>query len=394
VWLAYDLDGSYEEGPPTLIDAAKRDRRWCQGNLQHSWLLAAKGFFPVNRIHLFCGVMSYLSSPLWFLFLVVSSLNVFQISRLGDEVSPYYAYLFERELYGMPQSLFLFLLVMVMIFVPKFAAMAIALRDKAVANSFGGPVRLVASTVLECVVSALLAPVQMMFHTKFVVFTLLGQGVNWIAQNRSAEDGTDWREAILTHWWMTVFGLVWGASAWAVSPTFFWWLSPVLLGLVLAAPISIVLSKAQLGQALRSAGLLMVPEEVSPPFELARLNKNLSEAHHRLRSIEPLRRDYGLLQAVLDPYVNSVHVSLLRQRRNPSEEKQEYLERLRTKLLAEGPGGLSLRDKQALLLDAESMLTLHRELWRTPSHKLASWWQLAMRQYNVLTQQPATALYR
>src|SRR5580704_14605153 len=39
VWLAQDLDGTYEEGPPTVIDNAKRDRRWCQGNLQHTWLL-------------------------------------------------------------------------------------------------------------------------------------------------------------------------------------------------------------------------------------------------------------------------------------------------------------------------------------------------------------------
>ena len=33
VWLAYDLAGSYEEMPPTLLDELKRDRRWCQGNL-------------------------------------------------------------------------------------------------------------------------------------------------------------------------------------------------------------------------------------------------------------------------------------------------------------------------------------------------------------------------
>ena len=26
VWLAYDIEGSFEEGPPTLIDSAKRDR--------------------------------------------------------------------------------------------------------------------------------------------------------------------------------------------------------------------------------------------------------------------------------------------------------------------------------------------------------------------------------
>jgi membrane glycosyltransferase len=377
-----------------LIDAAKRDRRWCQGNLQHSWLLAAKGFFPVNRIHLFCGVMAYFASPLWFLFLVVSSLNVFELTRLGDAAVPYYAYLTLREVYGIPQALFLFLLVMVMLFVPKFAALAWVLRDKARSRSFGGPLRATASTCLEVIISALLAPVQMLFHSKFVLFTLLGQGVNWVTQNRQAEDGTDWREAILTHWWMTVFGLVWGASAYVLSPEFFWWMLPVVLGLLLAAPLSILLSKASLGQGLLRLGLLLVPEETTPPFELERLRKNLGEAQERMRPIEPLRKDYGLLQAVLDPYINSVHVSLLRQRRNASEEKEEYLERLRQKLLIEGPAGLSQREKNALLLDPDSMQWLHRELWKTPSAKLAKWWQLAMRQYNVLTTQPVTALYR
>lgn len=394
VWLATDIEGTYEEGPPSLIDAAKRDRRWCQGNLQHSWLLAAKGFYPVNRIHLFCGVMSYVASPLWFLFLVVSTLNVFELTRLGESAQPYYAYLDNQQVYGIPQPLFLFALVLVLLFVPKFAAVAWACRDKERARSFGGPVRVTLSALLEIVVSALLAPVQMLFHAKFVVFTLLGQGVSWVTQNRQADDGTDWREAILTHWWMTAFGLVWGTSAYILSPQFFWWMTPVLLGLLLAAPLSIVLSKARFGQALRRAGFLIVPEEASPPFELARLEKNLGEAHKRMRPIEQLRKDYGLLQAVLDPYINSVHVSLLRQRRNPSEETQEYLEKLRRKLLAEGPAGLSTRDKHALLLDATSMLWLHNELWKTPAGKLAQWWQLAMRQYNVLTQQPVTALYR
>ena len=73
VWLAYDLEGSYEETPPTLIDNAKRDRRWCAaGNsVQHTWLLTARGVRPVNRFHLFMGVMGYVSSPLWLLFLVL-----------------------------------------------------------------------------------------------------------------------------------------------------------------------------------------------------------------------------------------------------------------------------------------------------------------------------------
>ncbi|MFZ4593091.1 MAG: glucans biosynthesis glucosyltransferase MdoH, partial [Verrucomicrobiaceae bacterium] len=34
VRLLNTIRGSYEEGPPTLIDTLKRDRRWCQGNMQ------------------------------------------------------------------------------------------------------------------------------------------------------------------------------------------------------------------------------------------------------------------------------------------------------------------------------------------------------------------------
>ena len=49
VWIAYDLPGSYEESPPTLLDELKRDRRWCQGNLQHSRLLFADGIRAGHR---------------------------------------------------------------------------------------------------------------------------------------------------------------------------------------------------------------------------------------------------------------------------------------------------------------------------------------------------------
>jgi membrane glycosyltransferase len=112
-----------------------------------------------------------------------------------------------------------------------------------------------------------------------------------------------------------------------------------------------------------------------------------------MRPLEPLRADYGLLQAVLDPYVNAVHVSLLRLRK-PSEESRDYFSQLRTRLLREGPASFTTKEKMALLLDAESMIWLHRELWCLPSQALAEWWRLAVRQYNVLTAAPITALYR
>ena len=47
--------------------------------MQHAWLLTARGFRPANRFHLFMGVMAYLSSPLWLLFLIISTINVFDL---------------------------------------------------------------------------------------------------------------------------------------------------------------------------------------------------------------------------------------------------------------------------------------------------------------------------
>ena len=392
VWLAYDLEGSFEEGPPTLIDAAKRDRRWCQGNLQHSWLLSARNLHPINRFHLFQGIMGYVSSPIWLLFMLVSTLRLFGRVGVGGLDAARYVMIFDRVV-PFPQALALFGLTMTLIFLPKVLSVGLVLKHRRSA-AWGGPVRLVASAVLETVASTLLAPINMMFHAKFVTYTLLGQGVSWVAQQRAASDDQDWREAIITHSGQTLFGLVWGASAYILAPAFFWWLSPVLLGLVLSAPLSILLSRARLGRRARELGLFLTPDETEPAPVLKQLERNLASCYQHMLPIRELRRDYGLMQAILDPYVNAVHVSLLRQRRPGSHSVRRYFVELRRRLLADGPDKLTAREKLALLLDPESMNWLHEHLWKQPADKLSPWWRLAMRQYNVLTATPVTALYR
>jgi len=119
----------------------------------------------------------------------------------------------------------------------------------------------------------------------------------------------------------------------------------------------------------------------------------LAACYQRFPPFEPLRSNYGLMQAVLDPYVNAMHVALLRQRR-PSDDAREWFGQLRERVLREGPADFTIKEKMALLLDADSMIWLHRELWSCPAGGLAEWWRLAMRQYNVLTGSPSTALYR
>jgi membrane glycosyltransferase len=396
VWLAHDIEGSYEEGPPTLIESAKRDRRWSQGNMQHMWLLTARGFRPANRFHLAMGVMAYLSSPLWLLFLILSTINVFE--ELNSPVNSWIRPEDYTSVFGyrveVPEALTLFVFTMLLLFLPKLVSIFVMLGRREEVEQYGGRTRFVLGALGEIVISTLLAPVNMAFNSKFVLFTLLGQGVSWVPQKRgSDDDGTDWREAIITHGGQTLFGLVWGVSALILLPQFFWWLSPVVAGLVLSIPISILLSKAGFGRRARDIGLFLTPEESQPTYELRRLRQNLAECYRHLQPLEPLRADYGLLQAVLDPYVNAMHVALLRQRRS-TEESREWFAQLRQRLLHEGPENFTTKEKMALLLDANSMIWLHRELWSCPSSSLAEWWRLAMRQYNVLTSAPTTALYR
>src|SRR5690606_25448731 len=118
------------------------------------------------------------------------------------------------------------------LFLPKLISVWTVVQRSAHAARFGGRVAVTLSALAVMVLSALLAPVNMFFNSKFVLFSLLGQGVSWVTQRRGAEDGTDWREAIITHGGQTVFGLVWGVSSFILLPSFFWWLSPVLAGLV------------------------------------------------------------------------------------------------------------------------------------------------------------------
>jgi membrane glycosyltransferase len=88
IHMAPTLRGSYEESPPTLSDFAARDRRWCQGNLQHLALLPTRGFHWISRLHLLTGIGSYLTSPLWLAFLMVGILVSLQAQFVRPEYFP------------------------------------------------------------------------------------------------------------------------------------------------------------------------------------------------------------------------------------------------------------------------------------------------------------------
>jgi membrane glycosyltransferase len=292
------------------------------------------------------------------------------------------------NLTGTEHAFLIFVICMVVLFLPKVLALLdLAMRPKR-ARTFGGVRHAAAGAVAETVFSMFHAPLQMLWHSKFVATILLGVGVQWGPQTRTA-DGITWSTAVRGHWQHTLIGLVWGAVVWCLDRFTFWWFAPVFAGMVSSIPLSVFTSRRSWGERARKAGLFRTPEEMSPPAELARLASRISaleEAGERT----PRPPNSGMADAVLDPYINATHVSLLREKRlNPEYSEalaqlgvgQPRVRELAEKLLVEGPDSLNREEKLLVLSDAGTMAWVHRQAWLRPSESLAPWWQGLIRQY-------------
>ena len=296
VHMAPGLGGSYEEGPPSLTDVAVRDRRWCQGNLQHAGVLPARGLHPVSRLHLLMGIGSYVTSPLWLLFLLAGVL----ISLQSRFVRP--------EYFGEGRALFpswpqvdpvlaaqVFAGTMAVLLAPKLLAYLALLRDGGLRRGCGGAVRTGLGVLVETVLGGLIAPVAMLIHTGAVAGILLGRDSGWNPQRR--DDGrVPLRLVVAGYWRLTLFGLLLAGAVWAVSEALFLWMLPVLLGLGLAIPLVALTSSRGAGLALRRLGLLGTLEERQAPAVLLRaaaLSRELRQPAEP--AIPRLLRDPALL---------------------------------------------------------------------------------------------------
>ncbi|MBS0378624.1 MAG: glucans biosynthesis glucosyltransferase MdoH [Proteobacteria bacterium] len=266
------LEGSWEEVPGNILDYAARDRRWAQGNLQHSRLLTAAGLHPLSRIHLITGIMSYVSSPMWLSLLLLSSvLSIIESAKRPQYFLPGAATMFPAwPQFRGQQTLVLIGITLVVLVLPKVLGAVLAVRDPVLRRGYGGARRLAAGLVLEQFFSMLLAPPMMLFHATFVAQILLGRGVNWGAQDRG-ERGVSFAEAMKRQRGQLIAGIIWIALIAWLAPRFFLWLTPVFLGLLCAIPLTVYTSRASAGAAARRRGLFLVPEESDPPPELRAL---------------------------------------------------------------------------------------------------------------------------
>src|SRR5262245_6105611 len=270
VWMVPWLGGSYEETPPTLIDHAKRDRRWCQGNLQHVRILAARGLHPISRLHLFTGIMSYLSSPLWLAFLAAGlAYSAWRLAHPLVYFPPYLTLFPTWPRFNESVAIGLAILVVAMLLLPRLLGVVFALTSRQRRSGFGGGFRLTAGFLLELLLSTLMAPILMLLQSGFVIAILCGRNAGWRSQRRSGE-AIGWGEATLQLAWQSLLGVSLAVFASYADRILVWWLAPLFTGLILAVPLTVLTADRGLSRLMNRAGLLRTPEELGPPPLLTR----------------------------------------------------------------------------------------------------------------------------
>jgi membrane glycosyltransferase len=149
--------GSFEAGPETVTSFYRRDRRWCQGNLQHLRLIGAAGLHPMSRFHLICGVQNYLAAPVWLALVLMFASGLIEPA---------------------PGAVMTLLAVATVLLLPKAAAL-LHWRHRT------GRARRAMRRVLrraigvELLVTSLVAPLVMVRQSLAVVQVALGQDCGW-----------------------------------------------------------------------------------------------------------------------------------------------------------------------------------------------------------------------
>jgi membrane glycosyltransferase len=257
VWLVGDLVGSYEQQPPDLLAELQRDRRWCQGNLQNSRLIAEPGIHPVHRSMFGTGAMAYLSAPLWLCFLTLgTALWLAGTPMVADWT------LLPGELIA------LWAWTLCMLFLPRALGIAAVLLNGQ-QQSYGGTASLLRSALLETLIALLQAPIRMLAHTLFVVVALTGLKLEWKSPPREAA-AVPWGHALRQLAPMSLVIAVLAVGIAMIDASALVWLLPVGLPLLLSIPMTVLTSKVGVGTAMRSHNYLLIPEETKSPAVLRR----------------------------------------------------------------------------------------------------------------------------
>ena len=255
------MDGSYEETPQTLIDYALRDRRWCQGNLQHLRILAASGFHPISRFHLLQGALSFLMSPACLAVIVLWSLLGLGMAETGSYFSPSNPL---QPIWPDSQTSAgwtYLIVILVMLLLPKLLGTLVLSLQKEIRTAYGSGLRFAGSAFTEIVIAVVYAPIMMVQHTIAIVYAVFGRANPWKPQSRDGKT-YGWAATLRFHWIETTIGAAMcvGFFTGHVSGL----LLPFAASLVAAVPLS-RLSSLKINRLGNSVLRLETPHSITEP---------------------------------------------------------------------------------------------------------------------------------
>jgi membrane glycosyltransferase len=245
--------GSWEENPPTILEFARRDVRWCQGNMQYLKLLDLPGLYPMSRFQLVWAILMFIGIPAWTLMIALLPAAAWE----GRGV-PNFPVALARGLY---------VTFFVMYLMPKIAGVLDVVLTKGGVKSYGGWLRFVPGAALEMVFSFLQGAVSTIRTSIFMIGLLFGKSVVWGGQSRDAQ-GLSWATAAQNLWPQMLFGVIVCGALLAIEPVVLWWSLPLTAGYLLAVPFAVLTADPRIGRALQKLGVCGIPEDFNAPAEV------------------------------------------------------------------------------------------------------------------------------
>ncbi|RPE72120.1 membrane glycosyltransferase [Pacificibacter maritimus] len=252
----HSIDGSYEEGPENVLAYAKRDRRWCQGNLQHSRLVFAPGLANWSRLVFVQGITAYLVSLFWAVFLVTTVAGAIFAPEPNyfpepNQLFPVFPSDRSREIFALALG------IIGLLILPKVAIYLNALKTNR-SRDFGGNARALLSVLAEILLTSLLAPIMLAYQTRAVIQVLSRQDGGWPA-NARGEGRLTFAQAARSSLWIVLIGALSLIAIWYLAPNLMIWLLPVTVPMI-CAPALISWSSQP-----TSARHFTVPEDMTLP---------------------------------------------------------------------------------------------------------------------------------
>ncbi len=253
--------GSWEENPPTMLEFARRDVRWCQGNMQYVKLLDLPGLYPMSRFQLVWAILMFLGIPAWTLMIALLPVAAWQARAVPD--------------FPVTLAIGLYITFFTMYLMPKIAGLIDAMLTRGGVARYGGWLRFIPSAALELAFSFLQGAVSTIRTSIFMLGLLFGKSVVWGGQSRDAQR-LSWKDGARNLWPQTLFGVIVCGALIVIAPKVFWWSLPLTAGYLLAIPFAVLTADPRLGRALQRLGLCGIPEDFEPPAEINAVRATLS----------------------------------------------------------------------------------------------------------------------